>query len=240
MEEDVLTYDQVAAIASPLDLLLFRGGCIFSTVIMTAEKITTGYGKYSHAGIIVTKDVLPEVKELEEGKLYVWESTMSYPLGEMTDGVPNVETGKGKFGVQLRDFEEVLKAYTKSEGTEVAWCKLINNPWNSKKKKRVVKTMARCYRDYGDKVYEVNILSLLASVIPCLRQARDTIEWDDEEIQDFVFCSELAALVYRRLGLLSKEFDPSDVIPVDFLGYDADGMPRLVEDPIMLLPNEGK
>ncbi len=250
MEEETLTYDQLIAVASPLDLLLFKGGDLFSTTIRFIEELTTGYGDYSHVGIIVTKDILPNVGGLEDGKLYVWESTMSHSLGGMTDGVPNVETGKGRLGAQIRDFKEVLKSYTQSEGTEVAWCKLIDNPWNpidenlsllAKRRKKLAKVMMKCHRDYGNKVYELNVLSLLASVIPCLRPARDTVEWDeDEEDQDFVFCSELVALIYRRLGVLGKEFDPSNVVPVDFLGCDADGMPKLVEDPITLLSDEGK
>ena len=49
---------------------------------------------------------------------------------------------------------------------------------------------------------------------------------------DLQFCSELVARVYQKLGIIDQNLDPEDVTPVDFLGYDQDGIPKLVKDPV--------
>ncbi len=43
------------------------------------------------------------------------------------DNAPDITTGHGKLGVQLRDLEDVIPRYIINEKTTVAWCKLLNN-----------------------------------------------------------------------------------------------------------------
>jgi hypothetical protein len=45
-----------------------------------------------------------------------------------------------------------------------------------------------------------------------------------------VFCSEFVAVIYQKIGILDEVFDPSNVVPTDFLGNDTDGMPNMVEE----------
>ena len=46
------------------------------------------------------------------------------------------------------------------------------------------------------------------------------------------FCSELVANVYQDIGVLPKSFNSKDVLPIDLLGYDVDGIPPLVKSPV--------
>ena len=64
--------------------------------------------------------------------------------------------------------------------------------------------------------------------------ARIALEINNQNISGWLFCSELVALVYQQLGLIDPKLDPQNAIPVDFLGCDIDGIPRLVDAPIYL------
>jgi hypothetical protein len=192
--------------AQPLDLLLFHGGDTFSDGIRALSKINTGNGDFSHAGMVVTHDILPYVTELQKGKLYIWEATMSYPLLGMTDGVPDVESGKGRFGIQIRDLEEVVKAYVgNSDKTAMAWCKLLRNPWlrqvsDSKstwqaRQKQIIQKMRQLHDRIGRDGFERNPVDILGVLLPFTRPVRDlinraiiggvdSISWLGDELDD--------------------------------------------------------
>lgn len=108
-----MNYNDLKSKIKPLDLLLFKGTDFVSKTISKCELYMEGSGSYSHTGIVISWEVMPFLSELEEGKLYIWESTMSGSCRGMNRGgeVPDVETGKGCFGVQIRDLEEVIKHY---------------------------------------------------------------------------------------------------------------------------------
>jgi len=257
---NTITYSKLIEKIAPLDLILFKGGDLVSDTIRFLEKEELKNGDFSHCGLIVNSELLPTVPQLIPGKWYVWESTMSATSGLMShfsDNVPNVETGKGKFGVQIRDFEDVIPSYLKTKGTAIAWCQLKDNPWKQKpdeniltyywRKKKLIKKACNTHKRYGNRMYDVNFLSLFAALFPCLRKARDEfneIFIDGHKILSsidinidpagWLFCSELVALVYQRLGIIGKQFNPADVVPVDFLGYDKDGLPKLVYDPVYI------
>ena len=106
-------YSSIKNIIFPLDIILFRGTDGVSDLIRVVEQDVRGCGDFSHAGIIVTRELLPNLTKLEAKKLYVMESTMSYPLPLVSDGPPNILTGKGYFGVQIRDLSILLNATTR-------------------------------------------------------------------------------------------------------------------------------
>ena len=218
-------YSSNKNIIFPLDIILFRGTDGVSDLIRVVEQDVRGCGDFSHAGIIVTRELLPNLTKLEAKKLYVMESTMSYPLPLVSDGPPNILTGKGYFGVQIRDFEEVLTSYTKAKGALVAWVRLPNSPWDTQKR-----VDPEIVEKYLFRPYKENIFSILGSVFPCFRPARNTLDEievvgsriirlappEDVEAKT-VFCSELLARIYRDLGMIPKSVVPEDVVPVDFL-----------------------
>lgn len=320
-----VNYSAIKERFQPLDLILFRGTDIVSDTICIVSKLTTKEGDFSHCGLLVNKELLPTVPQLKANTWYVWESTFSAVgglLGHFGDGVPNIETGKGRLGVQIRDFEAVVKGYTGGKrepeglptlsrdgpseaggpkekatgGGKVAWAPLLRNPWlienDARSHKKIAEKVSAIHKIVGNRDYDVNCCGLLAAVIPCLREPRDVfneimtsrgpvlVSWDEvltdtdreridkiyeeervprelessdvvpqnigarlaleinnNNISGWLFCSELVALVYQCLKLIPDTFDPQDVIPVDFLGTDADGLPAMVGTPIYVIPD---
>lgn len=254
-----IDFEQLSKQFSPLDLMFFRGTDLANGMICAVSQITTGENRFSHVGLIVNSEILPTVKELQPGKWYIWESTTSATSGIMAnfvDNTPNIITGKGKFGVQIRDLEALTYSYTK-DGGEMAWARLKNNPWTNAKNKKerhlLISKISSIQELLGDRTYDANCLSLLGAGFPCCRKPRDRmakfvadgeeilVSWNfykkstnNQGMGGWLFCSEMVATVYQDLGLIDDDKDPQDVIPVDFLGVDVDGIPKLVEDPIYI------
>jgi len=251
-------YWEVAPLMSPFDLLLFRGTDFVSGAIRVLSRATTGNGDFSHVGIVVCSELFPHIPELKPGRWYIWESTFAARsesrLARFSDGVESV-SGRS-FGVQIRDLEDVVNSYT-SNGGRVAWASLKNNPWgDSSKRPRLTRLATQLHRSLGHRRYDFNFLTLLAAIFPFLRKPRDKVRKiinGGETIlvsaglraesggsrgfpNDWLFCSELVAIIYQHLNIIPESFNPSEVIPVDFLGVDADGLPRLVQEPILLRP----
>lgn len=92
-----------------------------------------------------------------------------------------------------------------------------------------------------------NLISLLAVIFPSLRKLRDVVEeicidgykiyrliantQGQPPVASWVFCSEFVAIVYKKLGLLSKPIDVRNVAPVDFICMRNDNG-LLIEAPI--------
>lgn len=181
------SYSYLIDRARPLDLLLWRGEDFISNTIRHFSDKAVGNGDFSHAGMLVTRDILPSVTEMKKDRLYVWEATMSYPLCGITDGVPNIETGEGKFGIQIRDLEEVVQAYVAdSDDTALGWARLSYNPWvrgrderkddAMKRRKEIVRKIRQLHEHLTNRPFERNPLSVLGVLMPSVRPARDLVE----------------------------------------------------------------
>jgi len=249
-----MCYNKIESRLQPLDLLMFRGGDFVSASIRYLEEKLLGNGSFSHVGIVVTRELMPWLKVLKPGEKYVWESTMSIPIGDFVEDVPDVESGKGRFGVQIRVLKDVVESYTNAE-TEalVAWVPLKDNPWACPgHHKRIRKIVRKLHKEVGCKTYELNLLELAASLFPILRRFRKKTEWIEDTTYGilrsfdivegdggdaFYFCSELVAYIYKKLGIVSQDINPHEVVPMDFLGYDRGGMRDIVdESPVVLVP----
>ena len=207
----------------PFDIILFRGGELVSDAISFVEKIFVGEGDWTHTGMVITTDIIP-IKNGVPGKLYVWESTMS---GKLADGINNVETGDGFFGVQIRDLEKVIDKYDKDGDTKVAWCRLLENPLNKKddetdeeynqRVELVKENVYKFYKDHNNTTYDYNCLNLLSAVYDKMPK------WKNNTF----FCSELVTAIYQVLGLIPKNIDPELMSPVEFVTS---------ENPLFILP----
>ena len=224
----------------PLDLIGFIGNTTVSKVIRKLESLATGLEEFdfSHVGIVVTKDILPVVSlnretniYLEDGVHYILESTVSSGAKDIIDGKHNV-------GVQLRNLSEVLDETTSS----VFHCKLINNPVDSSEKHPisglssiddVMTKFSIFFHMFWKQSYTVDPISAMGLIFPQFRKIRKLSKPFFSAIRgkESQLCSELAARCYQSLGLISKEFNPSDVTPTDFCGHDLDGIPRLFSEP---------
>lgn len=228
----------------PLDLVGFRGSDIVSSIIAKIQDKMLDDERFTHVGIVVTKELMPFVEEMEEGEIYVWESTYSGPV--FSDGSKNIEKESHFFGVQIRNLKDVVSGYTKKKSAKVALCKLSNNPWDKEKnRKKIIKKFESVHSEYGMSLYEINPLGLLSMIFRCLRPARDVTDSmickikshmediiiispdmeryerhiEEEDFDEaFLFCSELVSMLYKIIGLMI-EIEPSDMFPMDIVNY---------------------
>lgn len=244
-------YKTIASQIRPFDLIAFRGGDVISDLIEAMQKYELGTGTFSHVGMAVTSELLPsclvdgKLFVLVPGKVYIMESTFTYNVPGFTESAPDVTTGKGFFGVQLRDLEQVIPIYITNEKTKVAWCSLIDNPWDSQSKEELSEKFQKVFDEFNHRFYEMDFLSLLAAMFPSLRLIRNMKDKLTRKLfkllgkyhlsdSGWQFCSELVATIYQTFGILPENFDPKDVLPIDFFGYDNDGIPALVKTPIFI------
>jgi len=249
--------DEFLSRVRPLDLIVFRGGEGVSTMITKLEKQETGNGTISHVEVAITREWCSKIKglaaELPADTLMSWGSTMS---GKLNDGVDNAETGKMKFGVQVRILRDLVKAYLSNPDANVGVCRLIDNPIERRfgepledyldRARKLKYKIAGAYEEYNGVMYNPKPLSLLGALFPMLRPLRHAA---DDVINKFVatnkwlFCSEFAAALYCYIGVITdatdgkidgKTLKPEDVLPVDFVGadQDADG----IVNPICEMP----
>jgi hypothetical protein len=221
-----MRYDEVAQVARPFDLVLVRGWDFISNAISKLQEFKLGDGSFTHVGMIVDKRVLPW---LPKNQLYIWESTAA---GEFGDGVQNI-ANRNILGVQIRELKQVVAATISKRGGAIAIARVIDNPISrrlretdeqyAKRFDKVCKLMQSIYRQNNGKMYQILACNQCCSLFSCCKQMRSCTESDS-----LVFCSQLVADAYIQLGILPNSIDPRDVIPMDFLGFDLDGMPKIV------------
>lgn len=219
---------------SSFDLILFSGGNYVSEFISFLERkhldIPENIKSYCHVGIVIKNDVLNDDR-LEDDKIYIWESILS---GALSDGIKNID-GKEFFGTQLRELDQVVEVYKKRDDMEVVWCKLVQDIDHQ----LVRDKFTDIFKKYNNIKYDYNPVSLFSSIFSVFRCFRDHFERMIES-EDWLFCSELVALVYKELGIFPRNIGIKNVIPMDFLGYDLDkvhngGIPCVVNIPPVVL-----
>lgn len=255
----------------PLDLLVFRGTEVFSKAIRVLETAVTGSGEISHVELCITREWCPSIGPLKvssrgavdgDRTLLSWGSTASGPLN---DGVMNAETGKSKFGVQVRVLYDLVANYLKAPGGNVGVCRLHDNPTNQRpgeplvdytaRKVGLIATLQKAYADYNGATYNANMLALLSALFPqlrCVNNASAPLLASFLNSNKWLFCSEFVATVYIDIGVITdatdgvedgKTLNPSNVIPVDFIGFDtdSDGIRRSICDkPVWVKPLDTK
>jgi len=250
--DNLKSYDDIKHLISPFDCILMRGGDLISDVIDVLEKYQLSMNTFTHIGMVVTSDILPKCVVnkhefvLNPDKLYILESTFSYNVPGFVKGVNDVTTNKGKFGVQLRELEQIIPFYIHSQKTKVAWCRLLNNPYFNNKQLMQDKFIS-FFDNYHERKYEMDPLGLLAAIFTSFRGMRDvqdkmiTKAWKkinknandkDIPIVNFQFCSELIANVYQCIGVLDERVNTKDVLPMDFFGDKIDHLDCLLDKPI--------
>lgn len=254
----------------PLDLLVFRGSEIFSKTIRVLETAVTGSGEISHVEMCITRELCPSIGPLKakskgtldgDRTLLSWGSTASGPLN---DGVPNAETGKSKFGVQIRILYDLVKNYLQSPDANVGVCRLHENPAMQLprepledfllRRQRLTSRLTKAYADYNGTAYDANALSLLSALFPQLRgihNATTPVTAKFFNMNKWLFCSEFVARVYIDIGVITDATDgkvdgqilkAEHVLPVDFIGFDTDPngiRVSICDKPIWIKPMAG-
>ena len=238
---------------NPFDLILFHGSDAVSDVICLLESEELKDGEFSHCGIAVPSELLPGVPQLLPGKIYVCESTCSLDFGGVLGKqVPDAVSGKGVMGVQIRDLDELVPSYlgAPGSGAAVAWCPLLSNPWSVEADRpRLSRLALGMAEQYGGTPYDADPVDLLSTLFPCMRPVRyafDEVEASGQRVlvstglqkrtskRPWLFCSDLVATVYQRLGIIGSDVDPRDIVPVDFLGRGESRLPCLVSEIIRI------
>ena len=216
----------------PLDLLLFRSSDPVSDGISKAQQLLMGEGAFSHVGIVVNRSCTG-LRELAPGVPYVLESTVGGVLG---NGVYNTE-GEAFLGVQMRRLDQLLSNCRRDGGIRIASAALRRNPWDSRTRprKQLRRDIKAAVHKYHGARYDANCVSLLSALVPKLRPCASSLE-KLLGTEAWLFCSELAASVYRDLGVLPQSTLVSTVLPMDFVATSSEKVPvGLFEPPQDLL-----
>jgi hypothetical protein len=154
--------------------------------------------------------------------------------------------GQSKFGVQIRELDHVVEYYLKHHGS-VFWGKLKNNPWKCKShmsyekryqiRKEIRTIICDIEKKYGNSSFNMNIIDLMASIFPSFRPLRNLkkklakiFKKKKKETRVPLFCSEFVAIIYKSLSILDMKTDPSNVVPVDFLRVNENGIPKIIKN----------
>jgi len=222
------TFEEMKSEFEPLSIVLFCGKDFTSDLIkkvqskaMEEKSHVKNYGIYSHCGVLVNKSLFPNIEALDPEKWYVFEMTMSRQVSG--DPVPNAETGKGKFGLQLRDFEKVVAYYN----GDVAVLKLKNNPIRKKdsetkeeywKRLEQITEKSKQFKKDNDSInYQMNPFRLLASVFSEIRWLRTFMPFTDP----WQMCSEITTSYLKAVGAFDSSINEENVVPQDFI-FDED------------------
>ena len=148
------------------------------------------HSKWSHVGMVL--------RDHKKNTTYLWESTTLSNLKDATDNT-------FKKGVQLVSLNERIKNYNGE--IVIRPLKGIQIDNNAKKLQRLIQLQ----QELKNRPYEKHKLELLHAVI-------DRFDGVNRNIEDLssVFCSELVAEAYQRIGLLDESKPSNEYIPKDF------------------------
>jgi hypothetical protein len=227
----------------PLSVVLFQGTDFISGTILGLESMVKDkshllrYGVWSHCGILITPDLMPNTPAMKDIQFAVMEMTCS---GKMAgDPTPDLQTKKGRFGLQLRDFSSVMQTYK----GKIAICKLADNPFYKRqdetdneyfeRKRELTSSIENFYNIHRNTRYQLNFLRLLASVIPSLRFLRRFFRVG----ANWKMCSDIVATFYKHIGVFGPEVITEDCIPQDFIKDEDEEIPikTFIMPPIQIL-----
>ncbi|KAI8808758.1 hypothetical protein BJ742DRAFT_807467 [Cladochytrium replicatum] len=237
--KSVITAAPVATITGakydikPLDIILFNGKDPVADFIRWMEYKYVEVNKndlptafWTHAGLIVDKTVLP-LPELEDGKLYVYESIFSGTIAGYTyskvlpvDHPEAVKNGNHA-GPQIRDLIGIVD----EANSDIGVCPLLEE-----ERARLFSDlpalqakMLKFHKEFFTFGYPFNVLPALGAASEKLQNFYDgftksLFKDDDPDARDrkTVFCSEMAAELYKALGVKGfVDVTPRDFTPVE-------------------------
>ena len=173
------------------DILLYSTTKWYSKLI----EYFTG-SKFSHIGIILRDPVF--LNEKLKG-LYVFESG--------SEGRPDSEDGKMKYGVQITDLKAVLSHYSKN-GNGTLYYRRCHCSRDEEFEQKLKKVHDVTY----DKPYDFDVIDWI--------KAEFDIEIGNENKTSTFWCSALAAYTYYQLGFIKGEIKWTIVSPKEFSYYE--------------------
>lgn len=235
-----------------LDVIFFYNSSFMTEMVSLLERYELGVGAFTHVALVVSAEILPYYEKdgqevrLEPDTLYLFESVIN------NSSTPDLVSGEIYNGVQLRKLTEVIF----EEGSQVAWCKLKNNPLEKRdddyffssllRKHEMTSHFTTLFKEYHGTKYAGDTTSLLCDFFPCLRDLRNDRDiiyeilsfFNIDKLKDtpagWQSSAELIMNIYVKLGIVPDNFDPRDTLPVDFLGCGEDWLPPIVEKPVYI------
>lgn len=228
VKEGVL-YEDFKIQLRPFDVILFKGGALFSNIVSLLEEHGNSVpksGEFTHVGVVVTYDIL-EHKNMMKGKLYILESIVGGSFGH---GVKNIE-GNTNSGVQIRLLDDVITACDEPNESIIACGQLIRNPLDYYTLSAINARFTAFYNAYVGKKYDANPYSMLSAIFKWLRPCRDNIE-ELFNTTEWYFCSELIALLFQYMEIYPQSINAKNVLPRDIANPDADNdtIPKIINN----------
>jgi len=144
---------------------------------------------WSHVGLVL--------KSQELDSILIWESTT-------LNNIPNIENGRIAAGVQISSLSERIRHYNGTVGIRLL---------EARRTPEFIRAMIDLKNEVRGYKYEQNKIKLI-------RSALDLFWWQKNR-KDLrsIFCSELVAEAYQRVGLLDTNKVSSEYTPSDFGGH---------------------
>ena len=222
----------------PLDTVLFKGSDAVASFIAKVEASqvvphlpndSKWHGLWTHAGIIVDKNVLP-LDCLEPNRIYILESIFSGQIMNFTYSkvlpVDHIIKGGFHLGPQIRDLWQVIDEAKADVGIfqlDPSERERLLGPYGIQETRRRLLAFHREYHSYS---YPLNPVPQLAAASPALykniKLMKDSFDAfqksnasaSNEDKKKKVFCSELVALLYRALEVPGfSKFSSSTSVP---------------------------
>lgn len=116
--------------------------------------------------------------------------------------IPDLTTGAPVKGVQLVPLSQRLATY---DGESIAW-----RPVDARRTPSMIAAALSVRQEFAGRPYEKNQLELLRSALD-----KFTLKQNQPDASS-VFCSELAAILWQRMGWMDTRFSPNEFTPADF------------------------
>lgn len=196
------------------DLLLINYQYYRSTLSRVFQYILTGDSKWSHVGIIIKNDIIPDIKN----KIYIWHSSVR------------------SNGVQLCELERYCQQDNLNI-TEIGWCKLKNNPLQHQ-----INDTDKSYNQRVTKIKN-NINNLYIHnkktkfnhfmpqlIFPFIKNMSPK-PYPHLNIKKTYFCSEFATTVYKIIKVVDKNVEPGSFLPSTLIKYENKN-DKIFNDPV--------
>lgn len=185
-----MTYEKMRPSLKTGDLVLFGGSSLFSQAIKAITK-----SKWSHVGMVLRLANFPMV--------LCWESTALIKTKDL-------QTGKPDNGVQMTPLSQ--RVYAALSAGHAVGIRVLSDGLSQKQ----LDELARLREEWKDIEYERNLWELIKAAW----DGPEWLQWLHGNTEDLssVFCSELVAAAYRRMGVNINPLPSNEYTPADFAG----------------------
>jgi hypothetical protein len=202
-------YTNVKSMLKPLDIICFKNSSDISKLISIYKAkniIIPNDGLFDHIGLIINKRLL-NIDILEDNKLYILESNISENKSCNDLYFNSIN------GIRIRELDSRINTYNENSKNSIVIGILENNPYNNINNNNLKNVFLNIFNEYKNTTIINNFYSFFSYIKQYyylnIRKTLNTENW--------IFCSEFIAEIYKKLGIYpyyinSKDITPSDII----------------------------